>query len=62
MRPKAKKYTKEEIELASQKLKETQFEKGDLLALIIAALTTFVPAMLLVIGFMLGIVWLIFLR
>ena len=62
MAPRVKKYTKEEIAEANRKLKETEFEKGDLLALIIAALATFIPMMLLVLGVMVGIIWLLFLR
>jgi uncharacterized membrane protein YqjE len=60
--PRYKKYTKEEIAEANQKLRETEFEKGDLLALIIAALITFVPMMLVVLGIMVGIIWLFFIR
>lgn len=45
-----------------QKLKETNFEKGDTLALIIAALITIVPTILIVILSILGIIWLFFLR
>jgi len=43
-------------------LKNTEFEKGDMMAMIIAAMITIMPAMLAVIGFMIGVVWLIFLR
>jgi len=52
-------YDMEEIK---QKFKETQFEKGDTLALIIAAMITILPAMLIIIASILGIVWLFFLR
>ncbi|PKM87769.1 MAG: hypothetical protein CVU85_05240 [Firmicutes bacterium HGW-Firmicutes-10] len=61
-RPKAPKYTKEEIRDYEEKLKNTDFEKGDMMAMIIAAMITIMPAMLAVIAFMIGIVWLIFLR
>ena len=50
------------MEEIKQKLQETDFEKGDTLALIIAALITIVPAMLIIIASILGIVWLFFLR
>jgi hypothetical protein len=57
-----KKYTKEEIAGYEDKLRNTEFEKGDLTAMIIAAMITFIPMMIVVLGFMLFIVWLIFLR
>jgi hypothetical protein len=44
------------------KLKETDFEKGDLLALTIAALITVIPVMLLVLSIMIGVIWFIFIR
>jgi len=44
------------------KLKETEFEKGDLLALTIAALVTIIPVMLLVLSIMIGVIWFIFIR
>ena len=50
------------IDEIREKLKETNFEKSDSTALIIAALITIVPTMLLVIGSILGVIWLIFLR
>lgn len=51
-----------DIEEIREKLKETSFEKNDGLALIIAALVTIVPTMLIVIGSILGVIWFIFLR
>jgi len=51
-----------DLEEIREKLKTVEFEKGDTLALIVAALITIIPAMLLVIGAMMGIVWLVFLR
>ncbi len=45
-----------------EKLKTVDFEKGDVFALIVAALITVIPTMLLIIGAMMGIIWLIFLR
>jgi hypothetical protein len=44
------------------KLKETEFEKGDLMALTIAALITIIPVMLLVLSIMIGVIWFIFIR
>lgn len=57
-----KKYTKEEIEEYERKLKDTQFEKGDISAMIIAAMITFIPMMLVVLGVMVFVIWLFFLR
>lgn len=57
-----KKYTKEEIEDYERKLKDTQFEKGDITAMIIAAMITFIPMMLVVLGVMVFVIWLFFLR
>lgn len=51
-----------DMEDIKKKLKDTNFEKGDTLALIIAALITIVPAMLIIIASILGIVWLFFFR
>ncbi len=50
------------MEEMRQKLKETEFEKGDTLALIIAALVTIVPFLLVIVSVIIGIIWLIFLR
>ncbi len=57
-----KKYTKEEIAGYEEKLKSTQFEKGDITAMIIAAMITFIPMMLVVLGIMVFVIWLFFLR
>lgn len=57
-----KKYTKEEIEDYERKLRDTQFEKGDIAAMIIAAMITFIPMMLVVLGVMVFVIWLFFLR
>ncbi|NLA78595.1 MAG: hypothetical protein GX845_03475 [Erysipelothrix sp.] len=51
-----------DMEEMRQKLKETEFEKGDTLALIIAALVTIVPFLLVIVSVIIGIIWLIFLR
>lgn len=51
-----------DIEEIKAKLKETDFEKGDLLALTIAALVTVIPVMLLILSIMIGVIWIIFIR
>ena len=45
-----------------KKLEETDFEKGDTMALIIAAMITIIPVMLIMILAIVGVIWLIFLR
>lgn len=45
-----------------KKLEELELEKGDVSALIIAALITLLPVVLLVLGIFTFIIWLIFLR
>ena len=61
-RPKPKKYTKEELEAFSQKLKETPMEKGDMGALIVAAIVTIMPVIALMLAVFVGIIWFFFLR
>jgi hypothetical protein len=58
-KPKESEFDYEEIKA---KLKETDFEKGDLMALTIAALVTIIPVMLLVLSIMIGVIWFIFIR
>jgi hypothetical protein len=58
-KPQESEFDYEEIKA---KLKETDFEKGDLMALTIAALVTIIPAMLLVLSIMIGVIWFIFIR
>lgn len=41
---------------------DTQFEKGDLAAIIIAAITTIMPAVILILGMVYLIIYLLFLR
>ena len=55
----SKRMTDEEIRA---KLKETPFEKGDFLALTIAAVGVFLPMVLIVCGIFVFVTWLIFLR
>lgn len=57
-----KKYTKEELAEYDAKLREMKFEKGDLPAMILAGILTFIPMMLVVLGVMVFIIWLFFLR
>lgn len=61
-RPKPKKYTKEELEEFNQKLKETPMEKGDMGALIVAAVVTIMPVIALMLAVLVGIIWFFFLR
>ncbi|CAM3669369.1 hypothetical protein ERUR111494_06135 [Erysipelothrix urinaevulpis] len=58
-RKKKKLLTEEEI---AEKFKDVEFEDNDTKAIIIAALTTFLPAMFLIIGIFVFILWLLFLR
>lgn len=51
-----------DMEEMRQKLKETNFEKGDTLALIIAAMITIIPVVLIMIAAIVGVIWLFFLR
>ncbi len=43
-------------------LEQTPLEKNDTLAMILAALITFLPAILVVIAIFLAVIWLFFLR
>jgi hypothetical protein len=51
--------SKEEIERHRESM---DLEKGDFLAMCIAAFITFVPVLLLLMGVTYGVVWLLFLR
>lgn len=57
----ASKFKKEDKELM-EKLKDVEFERKDIAALIIAALITIMPVVLLILGIFYLIVWIIFLR
>lgn len=57
-----KKYTKVELAEYDAKLKNIEFEKGDVPAMIIAGLLMFLPMMMVVIGVMVFIIWIFFLR
>ena len=61
-RPKPKKYSPEELEAFNHKLKETPMEKGDLGALIVAAVVTIMPVIALMLAVLVGIIWFFFLR
>ncbi|AMC93151.1 hypothetical protein AOC36_03930 [Erysipelothrix larvae] len=50
-------YDEEEIE---KKLNDMEFEKGDMFAMFIAAMITFLPAVLLLLGLFSLILWIIF--
>ncbi|AGN23678.1 hypothetical protein PT250_01795 [Erysipelothrix rhusiopathiae] len=56
-RKKRKLLTEEEIQ---EKFKDVEFEKNDTTAMIIAAIVTLLPALLLVLGLIYGLLWLIF--
>lgn len=56
---KQKLLTEEEIQ---EKFKDVELEDSDVTAMIIAALITFVPVVLLMLFAVYGIIWLIFLR
>jgi len=53
--PKSK--SKDEL---SEHYDKTELEKGDFLAMCIAALITFLPVLLITIGVIYGLIWLIF--
>jgi pyruvate/2-oxoglutarate/acetoin dehydrogenase E1 component len=61
-RPKPKKYTKEELEEFNRKLKETPMEKGDMGAMIVAALVTIMPVIALMLAAFVAVIWFFFLR
>ena len=49
-------------EVDEDKLKNAELEKGDTLAMIIAALITFLPPIIIICAVLYFVVWLIFLR
>ncbi len=53
---------KKSEEKFNKSMENIQLEKNDGLAMIIAALITFIPALLIVIGFFVAIIYLLFLR
>ena len=62
------KYTREKEEIIEQekelieRKRTVEFEKGDTLALIIAAMTTILPMFLGILALFVGIIWLLFLH
>ena len=57
-----KKMTKEERKELMEQLKETPLEKGDFLAMVIAALLTFLPVLLILLGLLFFLIWFFFYR
>jgi hypothetical protein len=54
-----KKKTKEELD---RHYDEVELEKGDFLAMVIAAVITFFPVLIVVFAVLAGLLWLLFLR
>jgi len=54
-----KKKTKEELD---EHYKNVELEKGDFLAMVIAAFITFLPVLLIAMAAFYGILWLLFIR
>jgi hypothetical protein len=54
-----KQKTKEELDEHYDKI---ELEKGDFLAMVIAAFITFVPVLIIVLALFAGVMWLLFLR
>ena len=52
-----KKKTDEEL---NKHYEEVELEKGDFLAMVLAALITFLPVLLIVIAILFGVLWLVF--
>jgi len=57
-----KKMTKEERKELMEQLKETPLEKGDFLGMVIAALLTFLPVLLILLGLLFFLIWFFFYR
>jgi len=57
-----KKMTKEERKELMEQLKESPLEKGDFLAMVIAALLTFLPVLLILLGLLFFLIWFFFYR
>lgn len=54
--------TKEERKELMEQLKETPLEKGDFLTMVIAALLTFLPVLLILLGLLFFLIWFFFYR
>lgn len=59
---KYKQSLQERDEELQKKFKDTEFEKSDGFAMFVAAMITFVPVILVILGIIYFILWLIFLR
>jgi len=55
-----KKKTKEELDEHYNKMEEVELEKGDFLAMVIAALITFLPVVIIAMVVIFGLIWLVF--
>jgi len=55
-----KKKTKEELDAHYDKMEEVELEKGDFLAMVIAAFITFLPVLLIASLVIFGLLWLLF--
>jgi len=55
-----KRKTKEQLDEHYKKMEELELEKGDFPAMVIAALITFLPVVLIAMAVIFGLVWLIF--
>ena len=55
-----KKKTKEELDAHYDQMEQVELEKGDFLAMVIAALITFLPVLIIVLAVLFGVVWLVF--
>ena len=56
----SKKKTKEELDSHYDKIEELELEKGDFLAMVIAAFITFLPVLIVALVVIFGLLWLIF--
>jgi len=56
----SKKKTKEELDEHYNKMEEVELEKGDFLAMVIAALITFLPVVIIAMVVIFGLIWLVF--
>ena len=55
-----RKKTKEELDEHYNKIEEVELEKGDFLAMVIAALITFLPVVIIAMVVIFGLIWLVF--
>ena len=56
----SKKKTKQELDEHYDKMEEVELEKGDFLAMVIAALITFLPVVIIAMVVIFGLLWLVF--